>query len=175
MRDTAIIIDSLIETQGGNVGVLREYAEKSNMAFFIADSPLGAFDSIFIKRKLNVRNLIFVTTYESDNVDFKADIKICANKNPSILLGLLDDFYYKYIKPYHTLDYNECNNNNNSKIIAGHYNECNNNNNDKIRAGENSFMWYSQQDMTNERHWLPETVQEHQTTTNEPDEMFIRL
>lgn len=99
MRDTAIIVDAMIQIQGGNVSVLQDYAKSRDMIYFAADSSLGAFDSIFIKRNLNVRNLIFITTYESKNVEFKSDIKICANKNPSLLLGLLDEFYYKYIKP----------------------------------------------------------------------------
>lgn len=115
MYDTAIVIDRIITSQGGNVERLLEYAKTKGMKYFKSESELGAFDSILIKRKLDVRNLIFITTYDSENIDFRADIKVCANKNPSILLGILDDFYFKYIKPYHTLDErfndNDCLNN----------------------------------------------------------------
>lgn len=146
----------MIQAQGGNVGLLREYAQNRDMVYFAADSPLGPFDSIIIKRKLNVRNIIFITTYESNNVEFKSDIKICANKNPSLLIGLLDEYYYKYIKPFHTLD--------------GQYEPCNLSKLDN----DKTITWYGEQDTTGERI-SPNDIGPEQIQHEAEDSMFIRL
>lgn len=134
--------------------------------FLVSDSPLGAFDSIFIKRKLDVRNLIFVSTYESDNVDFKADIKICTNSNPSILLGLVDDFYFKYIRPYHTLGGpldNGC-------YLANATNASKNSNDPITNNG--TLTWYDEQYSANLPYGINQDPLEERSDN---EEKFIRL